>query len=241
MEDTAATVDKAIDLLFALHAQGGPAGVSELARALGLPKTTAHRLLGTLARRGLLEREAGGGYRPGMRLAALGLGALEAEPVIAAARPVLEAELAGGRETLFLAGARGGRLLVLDKAEGSAFLRASPRIGEEVPAPPTAVGKLHLAFAPQQLPRVRIDARLERELGRVRRAALAQNRDDWTPGLSAVAAPVFLGERLLAAVAVAGPSAELDVRVGSPAAARVRSAAAHIEARLAGRAEGRAA
>ncbi len=241
MEDTAATVDKAIDLLFALHAQGGPASLSELARSLGLPKTTAHRLLGTLARRGLLERAAGGGYRPGMALAALGLGALEAEPVIAAARPVLEAEVARGSETLFLAGVRGGRLLVLDKAEGSAFLRASPRIGEEVPAHNTAVGKLHLALAPQQLQRVRIEPRLERELQRVRRVGLAINRDDWTPGLSAVAAPIFHGDRLLAALAVAGPSAQLEVGAGSVSAARVRAAARRIGARLAGRPEERAA
>ena len=37
---------------------------------------------------------------------------------------------------------------MLDKCEGGAFLRVAPTIGSEVPVHATAVGKLHLAFAP---------------------------------------------------------------------------------------------
>ena len=68
-----------------------------------------------LGRRGLVERDASGRYRPGMGLVALGLGALGREPVVAAARPLLEADAAELGETVFLVGARAGRLIVLDK------------------------------------------------------------------------------------------------------------------------------
>ena len=50
------TVEKAIDLLFHLHAEAAPRGVTAVGKALDLPKSSAHRLLSTLARRGLLER-----------------------------------------------------------------------------------------------------------------------------------------------------------------------------------------
>src|SRR5262245_48071611 len=79
-------IDKALGLLFFLH-ERAPCGVSEIGRALGLPKSSAHRLLGALGRRGLVERDEQGRYRTGFALLALGLGALEREPLATAARP----------------------------------------------------------------------------------------------------------------------------------------------------------
>src|SRR6188768_1511023 len=46
--ETTGTVEKALDLLFFLHASGGARGVSEIGRALGVPKSSAHRLLASL-------------------------------------------------------------------------------------------------------------------------------------------------------------------------------------------------
>lgn len=115
-------------------------GVTDLGRALGLPKSSAHRLLAALAKRGLVDRDDRDRYRPGIALLALGLGVLDSEPIVAAARQVLEAGARDLGETHFLVGARGGRLLVLDKAEGSGFLRASPQVGSSVPVHATAVG-----------------------------------------------------------------------------------------------------
>ena len=51
----------------------------------------------------------------------------------------LEAQRLG--ETVFLTAARAGAVVVLDKAEGTGFLRAAPRIGSTVPLHATAVGK----------------------------------------------------------------------------------------------------
>jgi len=140
------TVEKAVDVLFHLHSESGARGVTEISRALGVPKSSTHRLLSALSRRALLEKDDRGRYRPGVGLVALGLGALDREPVVAAARAVLEAEAHALEETVFLVTARAGRIIVLDKAEGSGFLRAAPRVGAAVPVHATAVGKLYLAF-----------------------------------------------------------------------------------------------
>ena len=68
LEPPLATVDKAIDVLFELHTAGSSVGVTALGRALGLPKSSTHRLLSALRRRGLVERDERGRYLPGIGL-----------------------------------------------------------------------------------------------------------------------------------------------------------------------------
>jgi len=244
--DPSGTIDKALEVLFHLHEQPGPRGVSELGRALELPKSTAHRLLASLSRHGLVERDALGRYRPGIALVALGLGVLEREPLVEASRPVLERTAESLGETIFLSGARAGRLYVLDKQEGTGFLRAAPRVGSEIPAHATAIGKLYLAYAPGELRRpdeplhrftsaTLVDPhKLAREMELVRASGVAVMHDEWIPGLSGVAAPIRLGERLFGAIALAAPTSHF-----SPATERafrdgVLAAATEIETRVSG-------
>jgi len=242
------TVEKAIDLLFHLHAEAAPRGVTAVGKALDLPKSSAHRLLSTLARRGLLERDQRGQYRPGIGLVALGLGVLESEPVVAAARPVLELEAERLGDTVFLTAARAGAVVVLDKAEGTGFLRAAPRIGSTVPLHATAVGKLYLTYAPEAVTlgddpleaftpsTTTSSSALAAELERVRWQGYAENRDEWIPGLSAIAAPVLAAGRMVAALAVASASPRLEVLRRSAVARRMVEAAVRIGERMEGRA-----
>jgi DNA-binding IclR family transcriptional regulator len=244
--ELSSAIDKALELLFHLHEAGGGAhGVSELGRALALPKSTVHRLLAALVRRGLVEQDARGRYRPGIALLALGLGVLEREPLVAAARPVVESLAEELGETIFLSGVRAGKLYVLDKQEGTGFLRAAPRVGAEIPAHATAIGKLYLAFAPEllapapsPLPRYSratiVDPKLlAREVERVRERGFALMREEWIPGLAGLAVPVCAGERLAGALAAAGPTAHFDGRDSLFRDALLR-AAREIEARLSG-------
>jgi len=241
------TVEKAIDLLFHLHEEASPRGVTAVGKALGLPKSSAHRLLSTLTRRGLLERDERGQYLPGIGLVALGLGVLEREPVVAAARPVLELEAQRLGETVFLTAARAGAVVVLDKAEGTGFLRAAPQIGSAVPLHATAVGKIYLTHAPEAVAlgdapleaftpsTVTSPAALAVELERVRRQGYAENRDEWIAGLSAVAAPVLVAGRLVAALALASSSPRLEALRGSSLAGCIVEAARRIGGRMEGR------
>ena len=242
------TVEKAIDILFHLHAEATPRGVTAVGKALDLSKSSAHRLLSTLARRGLLERDERGQYCPGIGLVALGLGVLEGEPVVAAARPVLELEAERLGDTVFLTVARAGAVVVLDKAEGTGFLRAAPRIGSTVPLHATAVGKLYLAHAPGAVTlgddpleaftpsTTTSSAILAAELERVRRQGYAENRNEWIPGLSAIAAPVLVAGRMVAALAVASSSPRLEAFRSSAIAGRIVEAAGRIGERMEGKA-----
>lgn len=244
--DSLSTVDNAVDLLFHLAGEPGSRGVTALSGALGLPKTTTHRLLATLARRGLVERDGRGRYRPGVALVTLGRGVLERDPIVAAARPDLQSEAEELGETVFLTAARAGRILVLDKAEGRGFLRAAPRVGEEVPVHATAVGKLQLAFAPESVAEVpgererftehtaSSDLAIAREVAQAQQQGYASNRGEWVPGLAVVAAPVFAGRRLAGALALATTVHRMRELGTERVAGRMRAAASRVGARLDG-------
>jgi DNA-binding IclR family transcriptional regulator len=245
--DSLSSVEKAVDLLFHLQAAGEPRGVTSLGRALGAPKSSVHRLLAALARRGLVEREAGGRYRLGVGLASLALGALATEPVVLAARPVLAEEATAVGETVFLTAARGGRITVLDKVESAGLLRVAPRIGEPVPVHATAVGRLYLAFAPEEVvlgpppfeaftPRTPVSPEaLEREVARAREAGFAESLEEWIPGLWALAVPLFAGSRMLGALVVGAAATRAEGLTREQVAERMLKAASRVAARLDGR------
>jgi IclR family transcriptional regulator, acetate operon repressor len=244
--ESLATVEKAVDVLFHLHHEPGPVGVTAIGRALGLPKSSTHRLLRALTRRNLVEQDERGRYRPGIGLLALGLGALEREPVAVAARPVLEEEARSLGDTCFLVVARAGELVVLDKAEGTGMLRAAPRVGSIVPVHATSVGKLYLGFCPEALrpaptraerftSRTCTDpAALADQANRARALGWAHNDEEWVDGLSVVAAPVLLEGRMVAALAVAAPAPRMAALGMAAVAERAILAARRIAQRLGG-------
>jgi DNA-binding IclR family transcriptional regulator len=115
-------------------------------------------------------------------------------------------------------------------------------VGSEIPAHATAIGKLYLAFAPELVhveapapvftPRTRTGAALAREVARVRTLGVAENREDWIPGLAGVAAPIRLAGRMVAALSATGPAARMRER--EHFCARVAAAARDVSARLEG-------
>jgi DNA-binding IclR family transcriptional regulator len=248
--DALTSLDKAIDVLEHLHDAGSARGITEIANALGVPKSSAHRLLKTLVRRGFAEQDSAGRYRGGPALIALGLGALDREPIAALARPVLESEAAALGETVFLTAPRGREIVVLDKAEGQGFLRAAPKVGQLVPIAATAVGRLAMAFAPERFPlaahppvaytpatQLAHDS-VRLAIERARSEGYAINRGEWIEGLSVVAAPVFGAAEppvFAGAIAVAAPTARLDALGPLVVARRAADAARAISLRLAGR------
>lgn len=202
-----ATLHKTADVLFFLNAQRRACGVTEVAQSLGLPKTTAHRLLSDLRYRALVERDDDGNYRLGLGLVALGLGAARHDRVLVHAKPILERAAAELGQPVFFVASRGGELVVLDKVEGSGPLRLSPQIGGRIPVHCTAVGRVYLAHDPDAL-HDPWPAEVDREayaalLADVRERGVAENREDWLEGLSAVASGVWMTGRLCGVVAAA--------------------------------------
>jgi len=145
------TVDKALRVLEVLHQARAPLSLAELSRALSIPKPTTHRLLASLLAAALVEQQPDARYALGIGLVRLGLGALALDPVVRVCQAELERAAHELGETFFLVKARGGRLVVLSKVEGTGMLRVAPDVGSEVPVEVTASGRLYLAFAPELL------------------------------------------------------------------------------------------
>lgn len=213
------SVKKAVDLLLYVGECGRPVGVTEVAGRLGVPKSSAHRLLNALTHRCLLEHVGQGRYAPGVGMLLLGPSGSGALALVRAAEPSLSALAAALGETFFLVVRRGDQLLVVSKAEGSGFLRASPNVGTVVPLHATAVGRVFLAFSSDLALPEPLEAftrrtpvgrsKLARLVDQARSDRWAISVDEWHEGLAALAAPVFAGQRLVAAVAVACPSARV--------------------------------
>jgi len=238
----ASTIEKAVDLLFHLLEAGEPQGVTVLARNTGQPKANIFRQLNALSKRELVEQDDSGRYQLGFGLAALGRAVMEREPICAAVRPELEALSAETGETAFLVVARGGKLCVADKVEGSGFIRATPQVGATMPVHATAVGKLYLAFAPSRLPaaedhleaftaRTIVDeTALNQELAQVRKSGWAMNDGEWLRGLSVVAAPLLDGDSLLGGVVIATTTPRMEELGTATIGKRLtRSAAAAVK------------
>src|SRR5438270_14094325 len=113
------SVDRAVAILDLLAEQGWRAG-AEVARELHVHRSTALRLLGTLERRGLVERDARTAkYRLGRRLpqlASLVSGDFDLRNL---ARPVCEALAAELGETVTIDVLDGDELVTIEQANGS--------------------------------------------------------------------------------------------------------------------------
>jgi DNA-binding IclR family transcriptional regulator len=240
----AATVEKALDVLFHLHDAGAPLALSEIGRALDLPKSSCHRLLRALVDREVVEQNQAGHYQPGLALLSLGLGAQAREPVVQAARPILEAEAEALGETVFLVGLRHGRLRVLEKFEGEGFLRAAPDVGDVIPAEVTAAGKLYRVFGgePDETDETReatggLVDRSDDEM--IRQRGYATNRDAWIEGLSVLGVPIWQAagagsRRMVAILALGAASTRFDALGEQVVAERLLAAAERVAARLRG-------
>jgi len=232
----AATVDKALDVLFHLHEAGGAVGLTEIGRALDLPKSSCHRLLKSLVDREVVDRDEGGRYRPGLALLSLGLGAQRREPVVSAARPELEAEAAAFGETVFLVGLRHAHLRVLDRVEGPGFLRAAPGVGDIVPMDVTAAGKIYSVFG--HVSDGSEQSTVDREeADRIQARGYALNRDSWIDGLSVLGVPIWQGRGagardLVAVMALAAASPRFERLGEEEVAERLLAAAAQVGMRL---------
>jgi DNA-binding IclR family transcriptional regulator len=238
----AATVGKALDVLFHLHEAEEPLGLSEIGRALGVPKSSCHRLLASLVNREIVERDEAGRYRPGLALLSLGFGVQNRDPVVSAARSALIEEANALGETVFVVGLRHGRLRVLDKIEGRGFLRAAPAVGDLLPSDVTAAGKLYQVYGEA----AEVDAAFEpgsqaalngAEAAELQRRGYAVNRDAWIDGLSVLGVPIWQQagpgqRRMVATLALAAASTRFDVLGEGVIAGRLIAAAERIAERL---------
>ena len=150
-------IRRAVTLLKAFDDDHPAWSLSELAREMGLNKTTAYRLLSALEREGLLGRAPDERYVLGPEIVVLGGRALRANNLRAVTRPELERLAEETRETASLEILSGHEMLVIDEIVGGHLMSGVPDLGSRWPLHASSTGLAVLAFRPdtdELLPRV---------------------------------------------------------------------------------------
>ena len=244
------SVDRAAALLLALGECQGEAGVTELARRLGLHKSTASRLLATLQKRGLVEQdEESGKYRLGLVVIRLAERAERTLDLRGISMPELERLARLTHETTGLGILDADALLTVAQADGPNLIAVGDWTGRSTPLHCVASGKvLMAALAEREVLRIvrrglvsyteRTITELEpllEELARIRRRGYATALGEYEMGLNAVSAPVHDARgNVVAAVDIWGPAFRLTPRRIPELAVQAREAAAAISIRLGG-------
>jgi IclR family transcriptional regulator, blcABC operon repressor len=153
-ESLAPAVTRAAAILDVLAEDGAVAlGPSELARRLGLPKSSIANICGALADVGLVRR-VGTGFALGRRLAELGGAYLVAVDMVQEFYEAARALPTASEETVQLAILDGLEMTYLARHDGRQPVRLTSAIGRRLPASSTATGKAALAsLDPRELER----------------------------------------------------------------------------------------
>ncbi len=241
------SVDRAVAVLDVL-AEGGWRTGAEVARALRVHRSTALRLLGTLERHALVERDSRTArYRLGPRLPQLARAVTGELDLRSAARPVCERLAEAIGETVTLDVLSGEVIVPIEQATASTSVVTVNWLGRRTPPHCTASGKVILAFAPEDVRRPLLErelerptphtitdrVELERQLEQARRDGYALTHEELELGLDALAAPVFgpAGE-VVASLDVSGPSHRLRSRGATALVPLAVERAAEISRRL---------
>lgn len=222
--------------------------VTDVSVELGVARSTAHRLLSTLAADGFVKQDRSSRrYRAGRVLVEIGLAAVGDLDVRRKAHPHIEALAEELGETVNLLVLEGAGTRFIDGVEGNRPVRVTTRTGYLLPAHATSGGKVLLAelrdrevrsLFPAGLPALTSHTisdfdRLEEELATVRRQGYALNVGESEVGLHAVAVPIRVGPGYaVAGLAVSTPAHRLGAREIPAMVAALRRAAAAISGDL---------
>ena len=195
--------------------------LSQITSRMGLTKATAHRYAMALRRAGLM-RSSNGVYTLGPRIVELAAAALAGLGVIRIADPYLRRLVGETGQTTVLSVWDGEAPVVVRVSENhERLVRIVVAAGSRLPRD-SAQGKVFRAFLGEDG---------DPDLAAVRRDGFAANAVV-VEGVTAVAAPVFQGEEIVATIAVVGTSAAIDATPESALTQALRNAAMGLSTEL---------
>lgn len=241
------SLERGLAILSSFTASQALLGISDLARMLGLNRSTTHRYVSTLVALGYLEQDAATRrYRLGPRVIDLGLSAINSMELREISLPHLQQLSDETGYTVNLAILDGGDVVYIERCRSTRAsqreLELSLHVGSRLPAYCTSMGKVMLAFLPEErlndvLSGLRLTRRgpntltsraaLRAELEAVRAAGLAANDEELAYGLRSIAAPVHGASGDVAAavnIAVHRSREPMDVLVAQLGPALTRTA-----------------
>ncbi len=229
-------------LILLEHSRNGM-GTTEVATQLAIDKSSASRLLQTLANYGFVEQDQlTARYLLGPQLVTLGQHLLNRITLRDHARPYLHELVDKTGECAHLAILAQRQALYVDQVESTAKLRVESEIGTLSPLHCTALGKILLAFGDSRIPddltpfthrTVTDRSTLEAQLAQTKKRGYAIDDEEYNYGVRCVAAPVTDHQSaLVGAIGISGPAGRVTLERIDEFGAVVMRVAGSLSARL---------
>jgi DNA-binding IclR family transcriptional regulator len=237
------SADRTLEVLEVLAGSPNRRGLGELARELGIPKSSLHGILRTMAQRGWVEADATGTrFGVGVRALQVGAAYLDTDSAVALLGGVLDELAAEFGETVHLGRLDGPYVVYLAKRESVHPLRLFSAIGRRLPAHATALGKVLLAergeaeldrMLPDPLPTLTPHTITDRgalggQLAAVRERGYAVDREENTEGIACFAVAVPYREPATDAISISVPVARTRASTEKNMVAALRRAVTQL-------------
>jgi DNA-binding IclR family transcriptional regulator len=240
---------KGLTLLVTLGQYPDGIGLSDLARQVGLPVSTAHRLLATLHTYGFVHFDTDyRRYSLGLRLFELSSQVSLVQKLSAVALPVMQRIVQVTGETTLITVLDGEEMVYVERLDSPHPIQVRGSIGRRDPIYCTAMGKSLLAFRPAE-EREAIVRRLNlkpltphtitdpdellRELERTVERGYSLADEEHEPGIRTVAVPVLdLRGRVAAAICITAPAFRVSLEDLTRHVPVLRDAAREISVKL---------
>jgi DNA-binding IclR family transcriptional regulator len=223
--------------------------VGEIARHLGVHKSSASRIAATLVASGFLRpAQRSAGFQLGGKLSRLGNIAATDNTIADIAHPIMRALVDDVGETCHVGVLEGRDAVTVALIDGLYSVRMHSWVGKTSPAHWTAMGKILLAgladstfdmlYTSEKLPvatphSLTTKSELKAQLVMIHRHGFALDNEELEIGLRCVAAPIFDRDgRVSASLTIAGSSSRMRLSAIDEYVAKVKSAANKISAAL---------
>jgi DNA-binding IclR family transcriptional regulator len=220
-------IHKALDILETIRESRSGLALSDLARALDLPKPTTYRIVATMEGRGYLARNAAGHFQMTRKFFDLQQNESEEQTLMRAAQPVLARLAESCRETCNLGILDAAEVVVISTVESPQSIRMTSKVGNRRYLHSTALGKVLLSGLslkevdrliriqglPRLMPRTIVTRQaLADELALVRKQGYAIDNEENEPGGRCIGAPIVgQGGRIIAALSISAPIFRMDM------------------------------
>lgn len=218
---TVAAVEDAIQILELLNSSSEGVTLAQLTKSSGFVKNKVFRILFTLEKHRLVERDEFGRFYLGTKFIEFGQRVQKQTTLIEASRQVMDRLVAETSESIFLGVVSGADVLCIAARESPRSIRLFAEVGRRAPLTSGGVPKVLLAFMPQPeradllttVFKLDVPAQqaLEAKLAQIREQDYAIVVDELDVGAHSIAAPIrdHRGQ-VVAAISIAGPSHRFD-------------------------------
>ncbi len=214
---TVAVLEDAISILELLQHHEPGLSLADITAKSGFVKNKVFRILYTLEKHHLVERDANGAFRLGMRFLEFGEHVQQQTTLLAASDMMLDRLVDQTGESIFLGIVSATDALCIAVRESPQSVRLYAELGRRAPLHSGGVPKILFAFLPAADREAVLDhfyrddpgtrSKLDAKLAQIREQGYVVVVDELDVGAHSIAAPIYnAAGKVIAAVSVAGPS-----------------------------------